>query len=136
MSRPTRAQANLPQVNLERWRPHVLAALRSGQSVVAYARDHQLSRHTLYMARMNMRRNGELQVPAAGARRKTVQNPRQRAGKAAAPAFVPVTLTTPAITPPTLIAMLPNGVRLHVDMRDEAALQALLQHLVRLPCSV
>jgi DNA-binding phage protein len=40
----------MPQVKLDHWRQHVLAALHAKQSIAQYAREHGLSRHTLYVA--------------------------------------------------------------------------------------
>jgi len=38
------------QVDLKRWRPHLRAAKAAGATLAQYAREHGLSRHTLYAA--------------------------------------------------------------------------------------
>lgn len=121
-------QTRLPQINLTRWRPHVLAALQAGQSFAAYAREHQLSRHSLYVAHMHLKAAGEV----APQRAPTV---RQAAGTApAAGAFVPVTLAMAGTAPLHVSVQLANGVRLRCEAVDTAALASLLQQLAVLPC--
>ena len=48
----------IPQVKLSRWKPHLQAAARQGKTLAKYAREHGLSRYTLYAAR-------QMRVPPA-----------------------------------------------------------------------
>jgi len=111
-----------PQVNLDRWRPMVLAAVSSGQSIASYAQAHDVSRHTLYAAQALMRARGE--VPA-------VSKPRRKS-KAQPSAFVPVAVQAGL----SITAQLPNGVQLHCQSLEDDAVRRLLTHLACLPCSV
>lgn len=119
----------LPRVNLERWRPHVLAALRADQSFAAYARERQLSRHSLYVAHMHMKAAGEV-----AERRRPAKRSSKDVAADAVSAFVPVTLapTAPALS---VMARLPNGVCLECRADGAGTLYVLLQQLAALPCS-
>ena len=121
-----KAGVKYPQVNVERWREHVVAALEGGQSFRAYALEHGVSRHTLYAAQALMRQRGEL---PAGA---TVKRPRcvPKQGRSSA-AFVPVAVRAGL----SLTALLPNGVRLQCQASDEGVLQRVLTQLAGLSCS-
>jgi hypothetical protein len=113
-----------------------LAALRAEQTLAAYAREHHLSRHTLYIARLTMQRRGELPAKprprgAAKAPSGTVASP-PSARRGAPAAFVPVVVSGGTVT---LTVQLPNGVRVHCEAHAPDLLPTLFQHLVMLPCS-
>jgi hypothetical protein len=110
------------QVNLERWGVHVRAALAAGQSLRAYAREHGVSRHTLYAAQTLMRRRGELPALPPKAPRALSRSPG---------AFVPVAVRSGL----SVTAQLPNGVRVQCEVGDDVALQRVLAHLAGLSCS-
>lgn len=79
----------MSQVKLDNWRGHVQAALQAKQPFTQYAREHGLSRHTLYVAHKLMKANGELPVSATPKRAPRMPPVR--------PAFVPVRVT-PAVS--------------------------------------
>ena len=110
------------RVNLERWRGHIQAAAKRGGTLADYAREHGLSRHTLYVARQQMRRE------AVGAPMRT--RGRQRV-TAAAP-FVPVRVVPDAVS---LRARLPNGVAVEFGALPTSSYTAVLTALAALPCS-
>jgi len=110
-----------PQVNLDRWRPMVLTAVSSGQSIASYAQAHGVSRHTLYAAQALMRARGEMP---------TVSKPRKKV-KAQPSTFVPVAVQAGL----SITVQLPNGVQLHCQSLDDGALRGLLMQLSGLPCS-
>jgi hypothetical protein len=93
---------SLPKVNLARWRPHVLAALQAGQSFAAYAREHQLSRHSLYVAHMHLKAAGEV------AQRRAAATMRPSRTAADANAFVPVRVSAESLSPLQLTVQLAN----------------------------
>ena len=139
------SQSALPKVNLDRWRPHVLAALQSDLSIAAYARLHHLSKHTLYIARMAMQRRGEDMCASATVTRpvrskrspKTASQIAPAAAQRSAFVAVAMTSTIPVAVPlslPACAVQLPNGLRLQFEARDAVSLQALLQALVQMPC--
>lgn len=105
----------MPQVNLDTWRPHVLAALQAKQSFAQYAREHELPVQPLYVAHRQMKAHGEVaSLPA-----KTRRTP---------PAFVPVHVEPgPSVT---LQVGLPNGLVLCLSTVDAS----LLSLLASLPC--
>jgi len=111
-------------VNLERWRAHLTAARERGVSLARYAREHGLSRHTLYVARR------QLQREAGGA---TKRQGRGRRKVVPTSPFVAVQLA--AGTAPWLRVHLPNGVALEFGTLEASANAALLGLLVALPCS-
>lgn len=106
----------MSQVKLDHWRPHVLAALQAQQSFAQYAREHGVSRHTLYVAHKRMKAGGE--VAPTVARPKPVTRT----------AFVPVQVTPGVST--LLTVRLSNGVVLQFTQVDAP----LLQWLASLPC--
>ena len=106
----------MPQVNLEHWRPHVLAALHAKQPFTQYAREHGVSRHTLYVAHKLMKTNGEVAPGIPRPKRVT------RSG------FVPVRVEPPMSS--ALRVVLPNGLALHFSQVDAP----LLALLAGLPC--
>jgi hypothetical protein len=119
-------KGSYPQVNVERWGVHVEAALASGQSLSAYAREQGLSVATLYAARALMR-GGKKRPKRLGTRAST-----RRSSSRKVAAFVPV-----AVRPGLMVAAhLPNGVQLRCELADEASLRSLLGQLAELPCSV
>ena len=111
----------MAKVALERWRPHVEAAMKAGVTLAQYAREHGFSRHTLYAASQAL---GQ-------------ENPRDGSAKPRqcqrAPAFVPVQVSTGST--PTLSVRLTNGVELRFGEVDSAVLAPLLELLAGLPCS-
>lgn len=108
----------MAQVNLSRWRPHLEAIERTGVSVAHYAREHGLSRHSLYVARRL-----RLQSQEAGAKQgySTAREPTS--------AFMPVRIIE--TRPSQVVARLPNGVELRFGLED----MSVLQWLAGLPCS-
>lgn len=52
----------MAEVSLARWQPHLEAAEQAGLSIAEYARQHGLSRHTLYVARQTLRQRSEAVV--------------------------------------------------------------------------
>jgi len=56
----------MAEVSLLRWQPHLEAADQAGLSISAYARQHGLSRHTLYMARKALRQRDKAATAPAG----------------------------------------------------------------------
>lgn len=113
----------MPQVNLDHWRGHVLAALQADLSFAAYAREHGLSRHTLYSAHRLLKDKGELSTPA---KRALVRAPTAKP----ATEFVAVKVTPPTTPAYSLWARLPNGIELRFDSVDAH----LLNQLATLPC--
>jgi len=101
------------KVNLDRWRPHLLAAKREGKSLTQYARSRGLSRHTLYAARQMLRGvRGKLGVERRGRVLRATNQPVPDS------AFAAVKLsglcTNSSGSAPRLRAQLPNGVRLEL----------------------
>ena len=116
------------QVDLKRWRPHLRAAKAAGATLAQYAREHGLSRHTLYAAQRAER-------DRKGVRPKALV--RARAARRALPAtnvraFVPVAVSP---LPARLTVRLPNGVALECHDLEGAQLGALIATLAALPCS-
>lgn len=108
------------RVNLERWRGHVAAALERGVPLAQYAREHGLSRHTLYVAHKQMQR-----ASGAATKRQPAKTPRP-------PPFVAVQV---AGNGALLRARLPNGVEVELAELPASAYGALLSVLAGLPCS-
>ena len=108
-------------VKLERWRGHLTAARKQGLSLARYAREHGISRYTLYAAQRQLRGAGEAK-PVPRAARVSRRSP-----------FVAVEVA-PAPTAP-LRARLPNGVELVLGELDAAACAQLIGVLAALPCS-
>ena len=117
------------RVNLDRWRPHLAAARREGVSLAQYAKDHGLSRYTLYAAHEMLRKGSGNALPA---RRSVVS---QGNGKLmpSSSSFAPVKLVTldaPRRGPITqLRARLPNGVRVELTGGDPEVVFAAIQAL-------
>lgn len=109
-------------VNLERWRGHVAAARRQGIALGHYAKEHGISRYTLYAAQQQLRQAGELTTPVT-ARRK----------RSSPPPFVAVQVA--ASRSSALRARLPNGVQLEFEQLESSACAALVAMLAALPCS-
>ena len=110
------------RVNLERWRGHIEAAAKRGGTLADYAREHGLSRHTLYVARQQMQREAVL-APA--------QTPTRRRAAPAAP-FVAVRVAQDAAA---LRVRLPNGVAIEFGALPTSSYTAVLTALAALPCS-
>jgi hypothetical protein len=113
----------MAQVNVKRWQGHLEAAAKAGVSIARYAREHDVSAHTLYAAKQTI----ESGARAAGARRRgTVRATGRTSG------FVPVRL---AATGAGLSAHLPNGIELRFSALNEPGLGAVLRLLAGLACS-
>jgi hypothetical protein len=109
-------------VKLGRWRAHVTAARKQGMSLAHYAREHGISRYTLYAAERQLRSAGE-----ATAKRLA------RRARGSVAAFVPVEVAESA--PAAVRARLPNGVQLEFGHLDASACATLVGMLAALPCS-
>lgn len=112
----------MAQVSIERWRSHVEAAAKAGVTLAQYAREHGLSRHTLYAARQAMKTRDEKESGKRGTRRTK--------------AFVPVRVSAPATAPIAFSVRLANGLELRFGAVEAEALQSLVPLLAGLPCSV
>lgn len=113
----------MAEVSLARWLPHLEAAERAGLSLSAYARQHGLSRHTLYVARKQWRTQNQPATPMTSA---PVTPQRFIAVHAAAA----VSRSTPA----ALEVRLSGGVALaFAELPDRAWLAPLLQALASAP---
>ena len=106
-------------VKLERWRGHVTAARKQGMPLSHYAREHGISRYTLYAAQRQLRSEGEATA-------------KRSARRSAAP-FVSVQVAGSA--PAAVRARLPNGVELEFGHFDSAACATLVAMLAALRCS-
>lgn len=114
----------MTKAKVERWRTHVVAAREQGISLARYAREHGLSRFTLYAAQRQWRS----EALAAGKRSR-------RHGSslvASVSPFVRVEMARPA---GLLRARLPNGVEVEFGNVESSACSALLGMLAALPCS-
>lgn len=109
-------------VKLERWQGHVVAARKQGMPLSHYAREHGLSRYTLYAAQRQLRRKGEA---------KTKRSVRGVRGRPDASPFVAVQMAPPA----AIRARLPNGVALEFGDLDRTECATLVGMLAALPCS-
>lgn len=119
------------QVDLGRWRPHLRAARAAGMSLARYAREHGLSRHTLYAA-LRTERDQRAMAEAGGERSGRRARSTRRAWPAVVSSFVPVAVSLPGAR---LAVRLPNGVALECQDLDAALLGALIASLSGLPCS-
>ena len=109
------------KVNLARWRKHLKRATARGITLAQYAREHGLSRHTLYAASQQQRAE-------AVAERIEAQPGLQRQGKASRSAFIAVRLPEAQSAPErtgeqigskgttVLQARLPNGVQISIEV--------------------
>ena len=109
------------KVNLARWRKHLKRATARGITLAQYAREHGLSRHTLYAASQQQRAE-------AVAERIEAQPGLQRQGKASRSAFIAVRLPEAQSAPErageqigskgttVLQARLPNGVQIGIEV--------------------
>jgi hypothetical protein len=107
-------------VKLTRWEKHVTAARRQGMPLSHYAREHGISRYTLYAAQRQLRSHGEAAAKPG------------RHGPERSP-FVAVRIAGSA--PAALRARLPNDVQLEFGHLEPGACAALLGMLAALPCS-
>lgn len=112
----------MTRVNLERWRGHVTAARKEGLPLAHYADKHGISRHTLYAAHQQLRREGKL----------TAKRSAPVAEANAAP-FVAVQVAASAMA--AVRARLPNGVELEFGHLDPSACATLVGILAGLRCS-
>lgn len=113
-------------VKLERWRGHVVAARRQGIPLSHYAREHGISRYTLYAAQRQLRSEGCEATKRAA---------RPGAMRADTSPFVAVRVAEAEATPAALRARLPNGVELAFGPLDSDACATLVRMLAALPCS-
>jgi transposase len=99
------------------------SASMPGACIAALAREHGVKANQLRRW-VKRHRNGQDEQPPAPL---PPANP-----------FVPVKLTAERLpsTPPSLTAMLPNGIAIDLHQADHASLASLLELLWRLPCSV
>ena len=105
-------------VKLARWEKHVTAARRQGMPLSHYAREHGISRYTLYAAQRQLRSQGSTT---------------KRLARPSLAAFVPVEVAGSA--PAAVRARLPNGVQLEFGHLDPSAWATLVGMLAVLPCS-
>jgi transposase-like protein len=111
-------------VKLERWQGHVMAARRQGMALSHYAREHGISRYTLYAAQRQLRVQEEV----------TASRPQRQARvRANASPFVAVRMAELAST--AVRARLPNGVELEFGHLDPSVCATLVRMLAELPCS-
>jgi transposase len=115
----------MSQVVLKKWRPHLRAAKKAGVSLSRYAREHGLSRHTLYAA-LRAERDGRGLAP-----RKARGKPR-RATAAVRAAFVPVVVDGGRVP---VTVRLPSGVVVECSDVQSIELASLIAALAALPCS-
>jgi transposase-like protein len=111
-------------VKLARWEKHVAAARRQGMPLSHYAREHGISRYTLYAAQRQLRHNGEVTAKRSA---------RQARARPSAAPFVAVRIAGSA--PAAVRARLPNGVQLEFGHLDPGACATLVGMLAALPCS-
>jgi len=121
-------QSPLPKVNLNRWRPHVLAALEAGQSWAVYARAHGVAKHTLYVAYRHLLARGEVAAKTTKQAARTINKSARQPT-----AFVPVAIDHMASAGVRI--RLPNGVVIEADWHAET-FAAIWSTLAALPCSV
>jgi len=117
-------ERTMTTVKLERWRGHVIAARKQGMPLSHYAREHGISRYTLYAAQRQLRLQAELT-----AKRST----RRARARRSLSAFVPVEVA--GSVPAAVRARLPNGVQLEFGHLDPGACATLVGMLAALPCS-
>ena len=133
------------KVNLQRWRKHLKRATARGITLAQYARENDLSRHTLYAA--SQQRRAELVTEQV-----EVRPVSPRKGKTPRSAFIAVRLPEVAGAPErigsngvaVLQARLPNGVQIGIEVgaaqlspgsSAQAPWTQVLQALAVLPCS-
>ncbi|MBC8120192.1 MAG: hypothetical protein H7X75_11520 [Burkholderiaceae bacterium] len=113
----------MTRVKLERWLGHLSAARERGVSLAHYAREHRVSRHTLYAAQRQWQSE-----QAATAKR----GRRAAPGGARVSSFVAVQVMPAASA---VRARLPNGVQLEFGDLEASACSAVVGMLAALPCS-
>ena len=104
----------MTRVKLERWRAHLAAARDQGVSIARYAREHGLSRFTLYAAQRQWRSEQRVAARRSGRHGSSVV--------ANASPFVRVEMAAPAAL---LRVRLPNGVELEFHLLHAARLAGL-----------
>ena len=119
------------QVDLKRWRPHLRAAKAAGVTLAQYAREHGLSRHTLYAA-LRAERDRKGLHPKALARARAAH---RALPASAAVAFVPVEVSSSPLPPLHVTVRLLNGMAVECHAVQEDRLGALIASLAALPCS-
>jgi hypothetical protein len=118
----------MSQVDMKRWRPHLRAARVAGVTLAQYAREHGLSRHTLYAAlRAERDRKDARAKPLVRAR-----TAKRQLVLAGASAFVPVAVSA---TPLHVTVRLLNGMAVECHAVQEDRLSGLIASLAALPCS-
>lgn len=121
----------MAEVNVERWKPHLDEARKQGVSLAQYAREHGLSRHTLYMTNMELRRADQ----STRAKVKPGRKAKLQMSKPSSNEFVPVRLARETKESAALRMCFPNGTELHIDAAAPAYCVAVITALASLPCS-
>lgn len=111
------------RVKLERWGAHMLLAREREIALAQYAREHGLSRHTLYAAQRQLREQTGHPTPPPPSRAK-------RAARAS-----PFVAIETAPRTGALHVQLPNGVEIEFTLLDAAAYTQVLGLLLAAPCS-
>jgi len=154
----------MANVNIDRWREHVLTALETGVSFMDYAKVHGFSHHTLYAAQQKMKKQGELpqrysratrkailSVPDSAVKKQPVKKMQQslHSDPSSHSFFVPVVVqdpspwdaAVPVLQKPArfavnqrLRAKLPNGIELDWEACSGDELNRVLQQLAVLSC--
>jgi transposase-like protein len=110
----------MTRVKLDHWREHLAAALKEKKSLSDYAREHGLSRYTLYAARRQLKDEAPALAKRARVRRTLT-----------ASAFVAVQVEASAVG---LRIRLPNKVEVDFVQLEPSAWAALMKVLAALPC--
>jgi hypothetical protein len=116
----------MAEVKVERWKPHLEAAKAQGISLAEYARQHGLSRHTLYMTNTELRRSGQAEIKPCKPSTSNVSK---------TDAFVPVKIRPSEASLLSLRVVLPNGVEMHCDAVPVQVCTTFVIALATLPCS-
>ena len=119
----------MSKVDLKRWGPHLRAAKAAGVTLAQYAREHDLSRYTLYAA-LRAERDRKGVRPKALVRARAASRARPASGVAA---FVPVSVSP--LEPLHVTVRLLNGMAVECHAVSEDRLGALIASLAALPCS-
>jgi hypothetical protein len=103
------------KVDLGRWKPHLEAAKREGQTIARYARSRGLSRHTLYAASQQLGAEGGVNAGRPARRHRSAQ-------PALSSAFAPVQWPSPVLVAAgtRLEAQWANGAKLAIETNDPA----------------
>ena len=110
-------------MNLNRWREHLAAVQREGKSISQYAREHGLSRYTLYAARQQLKDEG-CALAKGG-----------QPGVAGAVSTSPFVAVEVEARIGRLRIRLPNAVEVELIELEPSAYASLMKVLAALPCS-